>query len=98
MNTIHIPILKNDRVLFFGTFAAGFALCTRGISQAPMRGWLHPVSLLGCLLGGLAVLLGAAVLLRRYPVFIKNDRQALLTLLGLIGVKALLAALYPVFP
>lgn len=99
MNTIQktplqIPLLKNERTTFGILFVAGFIFCTRGISQAPVHGWLHPISLLGTLLGVAALALGGMVLFRIRIRPITSDRAALFTLIGIILMKVILALFY----
>ncbi len=99
MNTIqkttsHVPLIKNERLMFGILFAVGFLFCTRGISQAPVHGWLHPISVLGILLGVVALGLGGMVLFRIRIRPIASDRAALLTLIGIILVKVILAVFY----
>lgn len=93
-----IRSLVSPRFAFGVVFVTGMSLCTRGIAQAPVRGWLHPVSLLGYFFGALALLLGILVLFRKYPGPLQNDRSALFALTGLIIVKFILAGLYPLIP
>jgi hypothetical protein len=90
----HLPWIKNERLIFSGLFIAGFALCTRGIAQAPVYGWAHPASLAGTLLGGLSLLLGAKVILRLRVLPALSDRRAVYSLLAIIALKFLLAGLY----
>lgn len=97
MNSYRIPFVKSDRTLFWIIFIAGFALCSGGIGQAAVRGWLHPISLLGYVFGGAAMLLGGSVLLNRPLGPVADARQAIPALLGLMVVKFALAALYPLF-
>lgn len=94
MSTVRISLLRNDRVLFAGLFGAGFILCTRGISKAPVFGWTHPVSLIGCGLGAAALLLAAQVFFKARILPLRSDRQAIYLLGGIIAAKALLALLY----
>lgn len=54
----------------------------------------RPVGLTGSALGGLAILLGLAEWFRWRVGPIRNDRAALVALLGIIGVKAALALFY----
>lgn len=94
MSTSQNALLKNDRLVFSGIFAVGFAACTFGIGKAPIYGWAHPISILGYGLGGVALLLGAQVIFRARIFPLRSDRQAIYLLLGIIAVKVLLAGLY----
>ena len=98
MNNLRIPLIHTYRAAFFVLFVAGFALCfLGGVGQAPTYGWAHPISIAGYILGITALLLGAAVLLRRYPRPTADERTAFFALLGIVVAKVVLAALYPIF-
>ena len=94
METKAISNMKHDRAIFTSLFIAGFALCTRGIAKAPIYGWTHPISLMGMVLGGAALLLGVQVIFRARILPLRSDRQAIYALLGIAAVKILLAELY----
>ncbi len=91
---LQIPLVKNERTTFAILFTSGFIFCTRGIAQAPVHGWLHPITLLGCGLGAAALALGGMVLFRIRSRLIPSDRAALFALVGIILVKVLLALFY----
>ena len=94
METKADSMIKNDRAIFTGLFITGFALCARGIAKAPIYGWSHPISLIGIVLGGAALLLGIQVIFRARVVPLRSDRQAIYALLGIAALKILLAELY----
>lgn len=94
MRTVQNSLRKNDRILFAGLFGAGFILCTAGISKAPIYGWTHPISILGCGLGAAALLLAAQVFFKKRIFPLRSDRQAIFLLGGIIAAKVLLALLY----
>jgi hypothetical protein len=98
VNILRNPSLPTYRTAFFFLFLAGFALCSLdGVGQAPTYGWTHPITIVGAVLGLFALLLGVTVLLRRYPPPLSGDRAAFFALLGIIALKLVLAALYPLF-
>jgi hypothetical protein len=69
-------------------------MCSAGIGKAARLGlWLHPVTILGYLLGAAALLLAAQGLLR-WQVLPLNNEQALLAILGIIVVKIVLSRFY----
>lgn len=98
METTFQTSTSRDRLAFWATFAVGMAACTFGIAQAPVRGWTHPISLLGCAFGAAALGLGGAVLFKKRLGPVSSERRALAALLSIIAVKALLALLYPLVP
>lgn len=98
MDNLRIPFIHTYRTAFFVLFAAGFVFCfLGGVGQAPTYGWAHPISIAGYVLGIAALLLGAVVLLRRFPKVIPDERSAFFALLGIVVAKFILAALYPLF-
>lgn len=86
-----LTFLRRERVLFWLMFVIGIITCTvDGINHTSRYGWLHPISIGGAILGGVALILGANVLFRG-PL---SDQSSLLGLLGIIAVKVILARLY----
>lgn len=84
-------LIKRERTLFWLTFLVGVAACTLdGVGRTESYGWLHPVSVSGTVLGVSALILAANVLFRG-PL---GDRATLITLLGIVVLKVLLARLY----
>jgi hypothetical protein len=88
---------RRYRLAFGATFFAGMAVCTFGIANTTRYGWLHPSSISGIVLGLAAMILGGSVLMRRKIGPVASDKSALTTLLGIIVVKFIVAALYPIF-
>ena len=88
---------RRYRLAFGATFFTGMAVCTFGIANTTQYGWLHPSSLSGVTLGLAAMVLGSGVLMRRKIGLVAGDKSALITLLGIIVVKFIVAALYPIF-
>jgi hypothetical protein len=88
---------RRYRLAFGATFFTGMAVCTFGIANTTKYGWLHPSSVSGIALGLAALMLGGGVLMRRRLGPVAGDKAALASLLGIIVVKFILAALYPLF-
>ena len=88
---------RRYRLAFGVTFFTGMAVCTFGIANTTRYGWLHPSSISGIVLGLAAMILGGSVLMRRKIGPVASDKSALTTLLGIIVVKFIVAALYPIF-
>jgi hypothetical protein len=88
---------RRYRLAFSATFFTGMAVCTFGIANTTQYGWLHPSSVSGIVLGLAAMALGGGVLTRRKIGPVASDKLALTALLGIIVVKVILAALYPIF-
>jgi FtsH-binding integral membrane protein len=87
---------RRYRLAFGLTFMTGFALCTRGIAHTTEYGWLHPSSVSGITLGVAAISLAGVVLMRRRIGPIASEKSALITLVGIMAVKFILSALYPI--
>ncbi len=88
---------RRYRLAFGATFFTGMTVCTFGIANTTKYGWLHPSSVSGIVLGLAAVVLGGSVLMRRKIGPVTSEKSALTTLLGIIVVKFIVAALYPIF-
>jgi hypothetical protein len=88
---------RRYRLAFGATFFTGMAVCTFGIANTTEYGWLHPSSVSGIALGLAAMVLGGGVLARRKIGPVNSDQSALATLLGIIVIKFIVAALYPLF-
>jgi len=88
---------RRYRLAFCATFFTGMAVCTFGIANTTKYGWLHPSSLSGITLGLAAMVLGSGVLMRRKIGPVAGDKSALITLFGIVVVKLIVAALYPIF-
>lgn len=88
---------RRYRLAFGATFFTGMAVCTNGIANTTQYGWLHPSSVSGIMLGLAAMVLGGSVLMRRKIGPVASEKSALTALLGIIAVKFILAALYPIF-
>jgi hypothetical protein len=86
----------SDRVAFVALVVVGMTMCALGgIGQAPVHGWGHPISITGYVLGALALLLAAAVLVGVPMPWITTERAALIALTALMLVKVGMAQLYP---
>ena len=84
-----VPLLSNVRLDIILLVIIGMAICTQGgIGRVAATGaWLHPLSIIGYLLGGLILLITLAVFVGWNLPFIQNDQQALLAIAILAGLK-----------
>jgi hypothetical protein len=98
-----VPFISGDRAAFVALAVIGMSMCALGgIGKAQAGlGWAHPLTIVGIVLGSLALLLVAAVLTGRAgflePVATATggraaaeavtDRAALLVLAGIIALK-----------
>ena len=87
-----LPLITSSRAAFYGLAAIGFAMCTVGMSKiATGLGWIHPISVIGIVLGVAALALMAVVAFGVRLPSITDDRAALIVLAALIAVKWALA-------
>jgi hypothetical protein len=107
---IRLPLLGSDRAAFISLVVVGMAMCAvGGIGRAQSTlGWTDPVTLVGIVIGSLALVLIAAVLAGRAdflaPVAAlvggtstaesSTDRAATLVLGGLIALKWAIGLLF----
>jgi len=89
---VRLPILVNDRTAFYALAAAGFLACSLGMAKIAMeQGWTNPITWTGIILGVLALLLVTAVYFGFSVPFLTSDRDALIALTAIVGVKVALA-------
>ena len=104
-----IPLLGSDRATFIALIILGTTMCALGgVGRAPSRyGWTHPVTLFGIVVGIVAMLLAAAVLVGQ-PAFLDpiativgrtsvdagHDRPAIVVLGVLMAIKWLVGLVY----
>jgi uncharacterized membrane protein YccC len=83
-----VPFIATDRTAFYALAVLGFGMCTLSMGQTTTHlGWTHPITIAGVVLGVLIVLLVVVVLAGRQPLWIANDRVALLILTVAVIVK-----------
>jgi hypothetical protein len=84
-----------DRLAFFALVVIGMTMCSlSGITQAVAHGWWHPLSIVGYVVGTLALLLAAAVWFNVPLPMITTERDALIALTVVLLVKLGVARLY----
>lgn len=84
-----VPLLSNIRVDIILLVIIGITICTQGgIGRIAATGqWIHPLSIIGYILGGLILLITLAVFVGWKLPYIQNDQQALLAIAILAGLK-----------
>lgn len=86
-----LTLLKDERSLFWLTFATGFIACSvDGVNRTGEYGWSHPISIIGSILGCAALFLALNILLRGRL----SDRTSLFALLAIVVAKVVFARLY----
>jgi hypothetical protein len=84
-----VPVLSNVRVDIILLVILGMMMCTQsGIGRIAATGeWSHPLSIVGYILGGTILLIAASVFRGWKLPFLQNDRQALIAIAILVGLK-----------
>ena len=84
-----VPVLSNVRVDIILLVILGMMMCTQsGIGRIAATGeWSHPLSIVGYILGGTILLIAASVFTGWKLPFLQNDRQALIVIAILVGLK-----------
>lgn len=84
-----VPLLSNIRVDIILLVVIGMTICSQGgIGRVAATGqWLHPLSIIGYVLGGLILLVALAVFVGWKLPYIQSDQQALLAIAILASLK-----------
>ncbi len=84
-----IPLLANIRLDIILLVIIGMAICQiGGIGRITATGqWIHPLSIIGYILGGLILLITLAVFAGWKLPYIQSDQQALLVIAILAALK-----------
>ena len=84
-----VPLLSNVRLDIILLVILGMSICTRaGIGRIAATGqWSHPLAIVGYVLGGVILIIAASVFVGWKVPFIQNDRQALIAMAILVGLK-----------
>ena len=90
-----LPLVGNDRLTLVVIGIAGMALCSQGIGRiAANNHWLHPIGLLGMLIGLVTLIVWVGRLGKLNLPFITSDSRAILAMGALMSCKWILARVY----
>ena len=90
-----IPMVNGDRTALLVLFVIGFAMCGLGVSRISATGqWTHPLTIIGYLLGILAMPIAAAGYFGFRLAFIHDPRGAMITVGILMAVKLVLSIVH----
>jgi hypothetical protein len=91
-----VPLLSNVRVDIILLIVIGMTICSQGgIGRTVATGqWLHPLSIIGYVLGGLILLVALAVFVGWKLPYIQSDQQALLAIAILASLKVVNAVVH----
>ncbi len=86
-----VPLLSSVRLDIILFVILGMSICTQaGIGRIAATGeWSHPLAIVGYVLGGTILIVAASVFVGWKLPFIENDRQALVAIAILGGLKIL---------
>ena len=86
-----VPLLSNIRVDIILLVILGMSICTQaGIGRIAATGqWLHPLAIVGYILGGLILLITLAVFVGWKLPYIRTDQQALIAIAILASLKVM---------
>jgi hypothetical protein len=93
-----VPILSNQRVDIVLLVVMGMAMCAQGgIGRVAATGqWWHALSIVGYVLGGLILLVAVAALAGVQLSLFQGERQALIAIAVLAGLKVLVSAAHSI--
>ncbi|HYF77221.1 MAG TPA: hypothetical protein VD973_08825 [Symbiobacteriaceae bacterium] len=87
-----LPLIHSDRSALIVLVILGMSMCALGM-QTVTYGWTNPFNLVGTILGAIALVLSAAVLLGARVPYIGSDRSAIIVLAAVMAVKIMLAVM-----
>ena len=84
-----VPLLSSIRVDILLLVIIGMTICQQGgIGRVAATGqWIHPLAIVGYVLGGLILLVALSVFAGWKLPYIQSDQQALLAIAILAGIK-----------
>lgn len=90
-----LSALLSSKIVLIVATLVGMAMCTAGIGQVAAQGqWLHPLSIVGYLVGVVILLIvGAALFGVKLPL-IDSTQAALISVIVLVIVKVALTQLH----
>lgn len=91
----NIPYISNYRVATFILLILGFLMCTLGaMGYAISKNLLSPLTLIGAILGILALIIGILTVFNKNVPFIHGQREAFILLTIIICLKILLTRIH----
>lgn len=89
-----VPFVNSDRAALLVLIALGMTLCTPGIGRiAANHAWLHPFSILSCIIGAGILVIGFAAVFGKVLPPLENYHQAFILISILAGIKLILSNL-----
>ena len=95
-----VPILSSVRAALLGLVAVGMFLCTQGgIGRVAASGeWLHPISMIGYLLGAVILAIGFAAIFGKNLPPLTDFHQSFTAVAVIAAVKLVLTTIHRLLP
>ena len=94
-----VPLLSTDRAALLALVIIGMIMCTQGgIGRVSASGeWLHPLSIIGYLLGAIIILIGIAALFGKQIPPLTSYYQSFTAVAVIAAVKLVLTTIHRLF-
>jgi hypothetical protein len=90
-----LPLITGERSGMIALVIIGMAMCARGIGLvAANNDWIHPIAILGYLLGALILVIAGAILFGYKIPIITDARMAIIAITILGGAKLVTTIIY----
>jgi hypothetical protein len=94
-----LPLLANDRAALLAFVVVGMLMCSQGgIGRMSASGaWLHPLSILGYVLGAAIIVIGIAALFGRHIPPLTSYYQSFTVVAVIAAIKLVLTTIHRFF-
>ena len=91
-----VPVLHTDRAALLGLVVIGMAICAlAGIGpMSATRAWMHPLSIVGYLLGAVIIIIGVAAVFGKQIPPLTSYHQAFIVVVGISVLKIILTTIH----
>ncbi len=94
-----VPVLTTDRTELIGLVVIGMTICAlAGIGpMSATRAWMHPLSIIGYLLGAVIIIIGIAAVFGKQIPLLTSYHQAFIVVVGISVLKIILTTIHRLF-
>lgn len=94
-----VPLLSSDRAALLALVVIGMLMCTQGgIGRVAASGaWLHPVAIIGYLLGAAIILIGIAALFGKQIPPLTSYYESFTAVAVIAAIKVVLTTIHRLF-
>ncbi len=94
-----VPVLTTDRTALIGLVVISMAICAlAGIGpMSAARAWMHPLSIVGYLLGAVIIVIGIAAVIGKQIPLLTGYHQAFIVVVGISVLKIILTTIHRFF-